>query len=285
MLIQLDDPLPVVNRLASDKLRGFAIRNFCERGGEPGPVKVLTDDPADPAVLAAHDGTNFMIHGPQHRLLSVMTDLFQGNVKQEGGWPDEAMLKEWEEHWKGKRGIFLNTAPYGAWRAACLAGFEPNAEDTKGQVAYIWYWMDQPDLSAQVKHPCRAVAQGLELYELMKQAVHYDETGEYTKLCLENGPSFVLEVDGEAKCWSCMHLNGTMGMIYTPEEHRRKGYARSLAAFQTEYVYAHHGFACCHIIDYNIPSMKMVANLGAECLEEPCVWRVVNWPEETAAEE
>jgi hypothetical protein len=87
-------------------------------------------------------------------------------------------------------------------------------------------------------------------------------------------------VDSEPVCWSCTHLNGTMGMIYTPEQHRRKGYAKSLAALQIDTRLASDGIACAHVVDHNVASMGMMAGFGAERWEEALCWRAVYWPGE-----
>jgi hypothetical protein len=243
------------------------------------PVTVLADDPANPLVLVACSGTSFMFCGELRAFQPLMDDLLNGSVEVEGGWPGAELEINWGEHGQGGRGIFLNTAPYGIWRAGVLAGFEPSPDDRAGQVAYQWHWTGAPRFGQLVRHPCRVV-HGQELFELMKLAVHYDPEGNYIRQCLEHGPSFVCEVDGEPKCWSCTHLNGTMGMIYTPPELRRHGYARSLGAFQLDYTLQRHGFAACHIIDFNTPSMNLVASLGAQIIPEPIVWRVLWWPGE-----
>jgi hypothetical protein len=86
---------------------------------------------------------------------------------------------------------------------------------------------------------------------MLREGIHYDETGEYTRECLEKGPSFACEVDGEVVSCSCTHLSGSMGMIYTPQQHRRKGYGNSLAAFQVDYMLAHIGPAFCHVNIHN----------------------------------
>ena len=131
-----------------------------------------------------------------------------------------------------------------------------------------------------VKHPCRVVNAGLELYELMRQAIDYDEEGEYTRKCLEQGPSFVCEVEGEPVCWSCTHLGGTMGMIFTPEKHRRRGFAKSLAAFQINYMLETTGHATCHVMEWNEASQRMVALFGMNRFNEPMIRRTLFWPEE-----
>jgi hypothetical protein len=70
-----------------------------------------------------------------------------------------------------------------------------------------------------------------------------------------------------------------MGMLYTPPEHRRCGYARSLWAFQIDAMLARDGIACCHVIDSNTPSMQLMHGLGGAQLHEPILWRMLYWPE------
>ena len=69
-------------------------------------------------------------------------------------------------------------------------------------------------------------------------------------------------------------------MIYTPPEHRRKGYARSLAAFQIDHMLREYGVACAHVISTNMESASMMEMLGGRRIQETLVWRTVYWPGE-----
>lgn len=278
MLYQATNREQALQAIAGDPIRGYTLRQFCAHDFEDGyrPI-VLVDDLQQPGVVVAHAGANTMVYGAIQRYQAVMDDLLHGRVEQEGGWPDETLLREWNHDGESKPQLFLNSTPFAVWRAACTAGFVPNPEDLGRAVAYLWYFTGAPRLGHLVQHPCREV-HGLELFELMKQGIGYDPEGQYVKLCLEHGPSFVCEIEGQPVCWSCTHLNGTMGMIYTPEHNRRHGYARSLAAFQIDTMLARHGIAVCHVIDTNVASMNMVAGLGGQRCEEALVWRGVSWP-------
>jgi hypothetical protein len=281
MLVQAHDREAAIQALAGDRVRGFTVRNFCRLGEDNTKPIVLVNDQAHPSVMVAHAGSNCMIYGAIHRYHAVLEDLLHGRVEQEDGWPDEELARAWsrgEEGQTPRRHLFLNSNPFAVWRAACTVGFEPNPEDSAHAVAWMWHFDGPPRFAHLVRHPCR-MADGLELLELLKQGIGYDPEGRYITQCLQHGPSFVCEVDGAPVCWSCTHLNGTMGMIYTPEQHRRQGYARSLAAFQIDAMLARDGIACCHVIDTNVASMSMVHSLGAQRWEEALVWRVVFWPE------
>ena len=96
--------------------------------------------------------------------------------------------------------------------------------------------------------------------------------------CVRHGPSFVSEIDGEPVCWSATHMTGTLAMVYTPECHRRKGYAKSLGAFHIDYILGQQGMAVCHIIGDNLASEKMMDSFGFTVIDEPLVWRNVYWP-------
>lgn len=285
MLVQALDRDGVIEKLVGDPIRGFTTRNFCRAGGDWQPI-VLVDNQQDPKVLVAHRGSNFAIYGAIQHYMAAMDDLFHGRVEQEPGWPDAVTHHDWEEYGQGRRYIFINSSPYVVWRSALEVGFEPDEGDLRGHVAFMWFFTGQPRFSGEVHHSCR-LGVGLELLELLKLGIGYDQEGHYIKVCLENGPSFVCEAPDEngvvrPVCWSSTHLNHTMGMIYTPPELRRHGYARSLAAFQIDYMLARDGLACCHVVDKNVASMSMVAGLGGQRWEEPVVWRGVRWPSDQA---
>jgi hypothetical protein len=279
MLVETQQRSQMIQRFAGDPARGFCFRHFAWRGESGDGPCLLVDDPANPQVLFALDGGMVMVKGAYPLLQAAWADLLELRVQSES-WPGEQLEQEWSR--EGRRGLFLGSCSYHAWRAAVLAGVEADPGDAKGQVAYQWFTTGPARFSELVKHSCR-LGEGEELVELLKQGVPYDPEGEYIRLCVQHGPSFVCEVDGQPVCWSCTHLNRTMGMIYTPEEHRRQGYARSLAAFQIDHMLKLDGIACCHVIDFNVPSMSMVAGLGFQRLEEPVVWRVVRWPEAAPA--
>jgi hypothetical protein len=277
MLYELNNRLELIQRFAGDPARGFCFRNYVQRGEGAESPMLLVNDPANPQVLFAVDGGMVMVKGAYPALQAAWADLLAGRIESAKPWPSEELQQEWAK--EGRRGLFLGSCSYHAWRTAILAGFDPHPHDAKGQVAYQWYVEGPPRFDGLVQHSCR-LGEGEELVDLLKLGVPYDPEGEYIRQCVKHGPSFVCEADGQPVCWSCTHLNRTMGMIYTPEEHRRQGYARSLAAFQIDHMLKLDGIACCHVIDFNIASMSMVAGLGFSRLEEPVVWRVVFWPGE-----
>jgi GNAT superfamily N-acetyltransferase len=234
----------------------------------------LRDDELD-ALLVSRPAS-FLVLGDSRQYFKLLGSVFHYLVDP-AIWPDDLTRAHWEEQ-VGPRSLRISGVGMSAYKAALSAGFEPEPDEQGRQGAYYFYIKGRPRFESWVLHPCR-IAHGQELYDLMRQGIEYDETGEYTRQCLENGPSFVCEVDGEPVCWSCTHLGGTMGMIYTPPRYRRKGYARSLAAFQTDYMLARDGIACCQVMELNEASREMMESMGARRLPEPSRWRTVYWPE------
>ncbi|MEP0813664.1 MAG: hypothetical protein HRF49_03240 [bacterium] len=281
----IDNPLDVIPRVAGHPAIERSLVSYFTAKHEAGVPIALVDDPQNPRVLFGHLGGWCRLAASDPSVWpSVMEDLFRERVEQSPPWPDPALVHDWEnprndgETSNGERGLFLDQAPLPAWEAAIAAGFQATGdEEDNRNTAHIWAITGEPRFAHLVKHPCR-LGKGHELKELLMQGIHYDEKGEYTARCLDAGPSFVCEVDGLPVCWSCTHLSGAMGMIYTPEEHRRKGYARSLAAFQIDTMLAMHGIAFCHILDWNTASQELVKGFGAEPNDEPLVWRGVAWP-------
>lgn len=241
------------------------------------PLIVYVDNPAQPTVFALRHGIGFMPIAPPGRYPALMGDLFHARIEGGEPWPDEIMRAEWAKD-PGRPRLGLNAAPVSAIEAAFAAGFERSPEEERHRPHWIYYITGKPHLQDRVKHSCR-LGVGQELYDLLRQGIGYDETGEYTRRCLDAGASFVCEVDGVPVCWACTHLSGSMGMIYTPPEHRRNGYANSLAAFQIDYVLEHFGLAFCHVNAENEASNRNVLSLGMCRLPEPVTGRTLFWPE------
>jgi len=284
VLTQIDSPVQVLDSFGLNRAQVFTLRKFVENVVEGITPISLVDDLASPGVLVAHRGWHFMMAArDDSRWADAMSDLFHERIDQSPSWPEEQLVKDWEEgraRGHANRGIFLDQAPLAAWQAAIDAGFKPDPKDNYENTANVWCAEGAPRYSHLIdpNHHCR-LGVGEELVEYLKQGIEYDKEGEYIRRCLANGPSFVCEVNGEKVCWSCTHMSGTMGMIYTPPELRRKGYARSLAAFQIDHMLARDGFALCHVIATNTASQELLRGLGFTMVETPLVWRAVVWPE------
>lgn len=159
--------------------------------------------------------------------------------------------------------VFLNQAPSALAVAAIELGFKHTGEEEAIEpAANLWYLEGNRTFGEFVRHECR-VFEGQELFEVIKAGwPHGSEDGRYIKWCLDAGPSFACYDGGKIVCASSTHLSGTMGMIYTPEEYRGRGYASSLSAFQTSEMLRRDGIALAHIWHSNLPSQSLVKKLG-----------------------
>ena len=244
------------------------------------PRTRLVDDPDRPRVFVGGVAGWLNFIGDEAALRPAMEDLLNGRVSDGPVWPDEHTRRNWAEHDGGRPTLRLEghgQRIHGIAHELGLVEVENKAEEDG---AYFYYIDGAPRFASEVRHPCR-IAHGQELFELMCQGTDYDESGTYTRACLEQHPSFVCEVGGEPVCWSCLHVGGALGMIYTPPEHRRHGYARSLAAFQVDYVLGEGEIAWCAILGVNRPSQGMVESLGAKRMEGRMYWRRYEIPPET----
>ncbi|MCH7472902.1 GNAT family N-acetyltransferase [bacterium] len=282
MLTQVKDIAQIdslLRRFAGGFASGYVLRNFCfaSSPGEPGPI-LLAEQHQPPRAMAAHHGVNFMLAAlDQAAYEGLLSDIFQGRIEQDPPWPDDTTTAHWAAP-EGRRGIFLNSCPAAAHDAALGAGFLPQGGKYDNTVAHLWHVTGEPRLASLVRHSCR-LGRGDELLELLRQGIDYDPEGDYLRQILKLGPSFVCEDDGKPVSWSCTHMNQTMGMIYTPPENRRKGYARSLTAFQVDHMLRHYGIACAHVISTNDASRRLLEGLGARMVDAPLVWRQVYWPD------
>lgn len=277
MLTQVHDVARLYDQLELDLVARTLVVGFSAwNAHEDKPPIALADDPDEPRVAVFHGGANVHVIATGDVLPAVLTDLLKHRVEQDPPWPDEALRADWDK--KGKPFLDFGLVNRAVWQCALGVGFDDDPEEEKDDLAQFYYLTGEPRLGEWVKHPCRVVERGLELYELIRQGIDYDKEGEYTRKCLMAGPSFVCEVAGEPVCWSATHTGDMMGMIYTPEGNRRKGYARSLAAFQIDYMLRRDGIACALVLDWNEASKRLLDSFGANKLAQPIGWHIVYWP-------
>jgi GNAT superfamily N-acetyltransferase len=254
--------------------------------------------PVTPRVLVNASGPRYVMvqFGADHAVYApsragyrqAMADLYVPSAAPGVELPHRDMRKYWDKWGKGHPYIHVHGA-FAAWQEAVEAGFRPwwprrwdaakRERKSRAGDASTWYIEGKPRYGKLVKHKCRALDGSDELLPLIMQGVEYGpDAKDYLRACLLLGPSFVCEVKGEPVCWAGTHMGGTLGMIYTPPEHRRKGYAQSLAAFQIDYMLRRHGIVVAHVMVGNKPSEKMMQSLGAQRSPGASVWRSLLWP-------
>lgn len=277
MLTQIADPLAALGAITDQIAERVMLKSFLARHADIGMrATSLVDDPAYPRALAVYAGVTFKVFASRDALKRLVADLFAQRIRQQPPWPVDSLQAAWNE--AGQPILRLNQVRESVWRAFLAGGFELAADRKNTENAYLFQITGAPRFRQMVQHPCR-LGRGIELLELVRQGIDYDESGERTRRSLLLGPSFVCEVDCQPVCWSATHPGGLMGMIYTPPEHRRKGYARSLAAFQIDHMLKRDGYACALVLEENTPSQELLGRFGAERLAERVGWRTVCWPD------
>lgn|GEM_PF-1036805 len=276
--------LPWMERYESDRKLRRKIKNYIRAD-----TRVFTNEGKAKRVVAVHTGADFFIYArSDSAYLRTMSDIYTQNVEPGVRFPDRGMRKYWDKWAKGVPYIHVH-GPFGAWKRGLEAGFKErwprrhSAEKRRLKMrrgdARTWYVTGKPRFSRMVKHNCRAVEGSDELLPLIIRGVEYGRPAkDYLRECLLLGPSFVCEVNGEPVCWAGTHMNGTMGMIYTPPEHRRKGYALSLAAFQLDYMLRRDGTALAHVLFGNRASENLLLSFGAQRSPGTMTWRTLVWP-------
>jgi len=284
MLYQIDSTRAV--ELASARGDGIRLmlRGHLWKPPEVEHVNCWVDDLEQPRVFVFRHLCHIIVVAEPAAYAPLLDDLLHQRIEQNASWPEQAVREEWDKQEKdpGRPRLVVHATARSFSEAAIAAGFIPN-EDDRHKPHFFYYATGEPRFSQHVKYPCR-LGVGQELWELLRSGIQYDETGEYMRKCLDAGPSFVCEIDGPggaqiAVCWSCTHIGGSMGAIFTPEEHRGHGYGRSLSAFQIDYMLATRGAAWCHVMHENIPSYANLDIIGMPRLPEPMQWRMLFWPE------
>jgi len=277
MLTQIDDPLTALAEITASPADRMLLTSFIARYADVGTrVIALVDDPASPRALLVHAGLACKVHAGADALSGLVADVLAQRIEQQPPWPDEDLSTAWNE--ADRPQLRLVHARESVWRAFVSGGFELIKNPKNIENAWLFHIEGAPRFSHLVQHPCR-LGRGLELHGLIRRGIDYDESGERSRRSLELEPSFVCEVGGEPVCWSATHVGGLMGMIYTPPQHRRRGYARSLAAFQIDHMLARDGVACALVLEDNIPSQRLLESFGAERMPEKVGWRLVGWPD------
>jgi hypothetical protein len=244
---------------------------------EDPPTNMLVDNEDEPHLFILRNKLRWTFVVPQELRAQVMDDVFHQRIEQDPPWPDAVTQTTWAEE-PGRPRITVTATPLDTVLRGFEAGFEPDPEEHHTP-HYFYYAAGEPRFAQHVMHPVR-MGVGQELHKYLKEGMGYDETGEYTEKCLNQGPSFVIEIDGQVCCAACTHLSGSMGMIYTAPEHRRKGYGRSLAAFQLDYMLRTKGQAFCHVNEQNEASFGNLEKIGMPRIPEALTWRTLFWPQQ-----
>jgi hypothetical protein len=277
MLHEQYEPFDLTSRWAGRSLPRRVMAQWLRQGAAPEDPQPrwFTDDPARPQVVLRLQGCDCWVNGPAPLVAEALADLRTGRLRGDGPWPDPAAEAEWAK--TGRRELRLGRSPRHALDSARRIGLtDPPEQRQPHYQARAWYVAGRPRFAHLVQHPCRVV-EGEELLEFMLAGEHRENVN-YQRECLRRGPSFVCEVAGVGPvCSSFTHLGGPLGGIFTPPEHRGKGYGKSVTALQVDTVLERQGLAVASIRLDNAASYRMLLAVGGRHIRGPLTWSTLLW--------
>ncbi len=92
----------------------------------------------------------------------------------------------------------------------------------------------------------------------------YEIDEEYVLRCISSAPSVAVKENGELLCYMLVHLNGSIGMLFTHETHRKRGFASSAISCLTEKQIKKGNPVFCYIVNENNDSRRVFERLGFE---------------------
>jgi hypothetical protein len=134
---------------------------------------------------------------------------------------DEAFLEALFEEMRQKDGFYRFS---GVWR--------PVAERIQARFPLVWeapceLYVLPPGTPLTAWESSRVTNVDLRDAEFINEHYAYRNEHSLDKIrgCIQNRPSSAVYVDGRLVCWLLVHEDDSQGIMYTLEEHRRKGYA------------------------------------------------------------
>jgi len=125
------------------------------------------------------------------------------------------------------------------------------------------YYMPKENLNTNlIKN--KAVSVNIEDAEVVDSLYTYRNDGSLDEIKRDilNRPSSAIYVDGEIVCWVLTHPDNSMGIMYTKEEHRNKGYAVDVTLDLASKIIARGDTPFVHINKTNAMSPGLAAKCG-----------------------
>ena len=93
----------------------------------------------------------------------------------------------------------------------------------------------------------------------ISDGTHYHASIAEIKECIANRPSAAIYVDGAPVCWCLLHLEKSLGMLYTEPEFRHKGYALEVMVTLANKVIELGDVPYAYIVQDNAASISLAA--------------------------
>ena len=124
---------------------------------------------------------------------------------------------------------------------------------------YAWNGQPLPHVCTQEFHPMSA-----EFAQKVSDGTPYHaEIGDVVD-CLARHPSVAIYVDDKPICWCLLHLEKSLGMLYTEPEHRHKGYALEVMTALCNIVIAKGDVPYAYIVTDNVASQNLATKYNLQ---------------------
>lgn len=138
---------------------------------------------------------------------------------------------------------------------------------------YDFLWENNCDLyawnSESLPHKCTQTIKPMtaEYAQKVSDGTFYHAEIEDVLDCLSRHPSAAVYVDGVPVCWCLLHLEKSLGMLYTEPQHRHKGYALEVMTALCNEVISRGDVPFAYIIQDNIASKNLAAKYNLVCIK------------------
>lgn len=125
----------------------------------------------------------------------------------------------------------------------------------------LFVWNGKP-LKREPK--CKIGTIGSDYAQTISDGTHYHADLDDIKKCLLLHPSAAAYVDGKPVCWCLLHQEGSLGMLYTVPEYRRRGYALEVMTALVQQVVERGDVPFAYIVRDNVASQNLAAKYNME---------------------
>ena len=126
---------------------------------------------------------------------------------------------------------------------------------------YLYAWDGKP-LSYECRHKIQPMSK--EYAQKVSDGTHYHASIEDVVDLLSRHPSAAIFIDGKPICWCLLHLEKSLGMLYTEPEYRHQGYALEVMTDLCNKVIANGDVPYAYIVCDNVPSQNLAAKYNLQ---------------------
>lgn len=141
---------------------------------------------------------------------------------------------------------------------------EPRASEIQAKAAWL-FALDREDFVDLQRHEVERI--GPEWALMIAKFWEPEWTAEpYVRSRIEAGPAVGVYQDGDLVAWALTHFEtehvSMMGFLHVKEEHRGKGYAKSVSAALIKEILKRGKTPALHVYVDNVPSLELTPQLG-----------------------